>query len=61
MSLHVSALPSMSHLQRRFGCSDTTWASCLHPQGKLSSIAPSLSRTFPPRAPRSILRSPILD
>lgn len=60
-SVRVSALPSVSHLQRRFGCSDTRWASCLHPQVKLSSIAPSLSRASLPRAPSSILRSPIFD
>lgn len=60
MSLHASALPPISNLQRRFGCSDTTLASCLHPQVKLSSIAPSLSRQPPPRALRSILRSSIV-
>lgn len=37
------------------------WASCLHPQVELSSIAPSLSRTSFPREPRSVFRSPIFN
>ncbi len=40
-----AAMPSMTHLQRNFGCSDTALASCLHPQVELSNIFDSLFKT----------------
>lgn len=55
----MCVMPSRSHLQRKFGCSDTALASCLHPQLELSNMLDSLFRTCSLRAPTLILRSSI--